>query len=462
LVSPVKTKSSAISIIESVFSPKLKLDNVTLVCVDDRRPDLAKVALDECQKRVAFGAVKLLTSATGFKNSVAIKPVKTIEQYCRFIIKELHGHIDTSHALIVQWDGYVINADGWHKSFLGYDYIGSPWKQDGQVGNGGFSLRSKKLLAALAVEEFSGPFTPEDCYICRTHKDKLQNQFGIQFAPRSIAEYFSIEDAAHHGQFGFHSFLTSLPKGIRRPLIFHHSGDLGDIIYALPTIKALGGGVLYISRAAHPQMPTRVTPSFEGVENIRGLIEHQDYIWRCQYTDDLPQSLDYDFNRFRSYYAANDRLPHESLFHMQSRCCEIKCDESQPWLSVDYMTEVPGKPIIVSRSLRYHNDLFPWQQLVSEHAENMLFVGTMNEYSEFTREFGFVSYFETPHLLALARVIAGARVCIMNQSAPCAIALGMGANVIQESWSQDANCRLRRKNAVYCTDDKLTVPKGWL
>lgn len=27
---------------------------------------------------------------------------------------------------------------------------------------------------------------------------------------------------------------------------FKHSGDLGDIIFALPAVRALGGGILYL------------------------------------------------------------------------------------------------------------------------------------------------------------------------------------------------------------------------
>ena len=67
------------------------------------------------------------------------------------MLQELHDHISTAHALCIQWDGYVLNAQAWDASFLDYDYIGSVWPQFGdghRVGNGGFSLRSKRLLEA--------------------------------------------------------------------------------------------------------------------------------------------------------------------------------------------------------------------------------------------------------------------------------------------------------------------------
>lgn len=461
MTAPVKARSSSHSILEIFTGPRLQLPDVTLVCIDDRRPDLASIAINECQKHAKFGEVKLFTSHTGYKHAIPIKPIRSIDQYCRFIIKELHKHIDTSHCLVVQWDGYVVNPDHWKQEFLDYDYIGSTWKTDGEVGNGGFSLRSKKLLQSLSSDDFKCPYTPEDCYICRDHRPQLES-FGIKFATPSIAASFGVEDGVHHGQFGFHSFLTKLPEAVRRPLIFHHSGDLGDIIYSMPSIKALGGGVLYISPSMHPKMPTRIIANDVAVENMRSFLEHQNYIWKCQFTGEYPESCDYDFNRFRDYYVNNSRETNESLFHMQARCCEVKCDETKPWLSVDYSVNIKDKPIVVARSQRYNNPLFPWQKLVSNHGRKMVFVGLRDEYLDFIQSYGYIDYYPTIDLLCLARVISGATVCIMNQSAPCAIALGLGMNTVQESWPQDCNCRLRRKNAIYCTDDKPMIPDSWL
>jgi hypothetical protein len=36
---------------------------------------------------------------------------------------------------------------------------------------------------------------------------------------------------------------------------FLHGGDLGDVIYALPAIRALGGGCLYLSEANYGREP---------------------------------------------------------------------------------------------------------------------------------------------------------------------------------------------------------------
>jgi hypothetical protein len=57
---------------------------------------------------------------------------------------------------------------------------------------------------------------------------------------------------------------------------FFHSGDLGDILAALPTIRALGGGVLRIGPAADTGQREAMN---EGrFKSIAPLIKQQEYI----------------------------------------------------------------------------------------------------------------------------------------------------------------------------------------
>ena len=81
-----------------------------------------------------------------------IPRVASAREYSRFVIKDLLRDIATDFVQIIQWDGYVINGPAWTNEFLDYDYIGARWwfrKHDRNVGNGGFSLRSRRLLEAL-------------------------------------------------------------------------------------------------------------------------------------------------------------------------------------------------------------------------------------------------------------------------------------------------------------------------
>jgi hypothetical protein len=119
--------------------------------------------------------------------------------------------------LLIQFDGYVVNSLSWNPAFLKYDYIGAVWpfREDFEcVGNGGFSLRSKKLLAALQDQEITTEF-PEDDVICIKYRELLQTKYGIKIAPKDLANCFSMEKDrsvsnpfGFHGIFNFHLYLT--------------------------------------------------------------------------------------------------------------------------------------------------------------------------------------------------------------------------------------------------------------
>ena len=72
------------------------------------------------------------------------------------------------------------------------------------VGNGGFSLRSRTLLEALQDPQIVASH-PEDTAICRTHREYLEREHGIAFAPATVADQFSFEHVEPRGpSFGFH------------------------------------------------------------------------------------------------------------------------------------------------------------------------------------------------------------------------------------------------------------------
>jgi len=132
----------------------------------------------------------------------------SIEGYNEFMMKGLNSYIETDFALIVQWDGFALDPANWQPVFLEYDYIGAvwPWMPSGiQVGNGGFSLRSKKLLEALQDPRVISHH-PEDLAICQTYRHLLERDFDVRFAPPQVADQFSFERHPHSKSFGFHGF----------------------------------------------------------------------------------------------------------------------------------------------------------------------------------------------------------------------------------------------------------------
>lgn len=182
----------------------LELNDVTLFGLDDRSGDGLEKAMEICQRNIKFGDVLRLHN-----------PVDGKKGYSEFMIHHLHNYVHTSHVLVVQADGYIINPEAWDPNWLEYDYIGATWlyKDGMNVGNGGFSLRSHKLcdiISQLVLNDYH----PEDYIICRKHR-KLLEDHGIKFAPEEVANRFSIEAYGsniipgannYSGQFGFHGY----------------------------------------------------------------------------------------------------------------------------------------------------------------------------------------------------------------------------------------------------------------
>jgi len=160
---------------------------------------------------------------------IPIAKIESSEAYSRFMLESLADHITTSHCLIVQWDGHVIDAQRWQSEFLDYDYIGASWPQfdDGHdVGNGGFSLRSRRLLEACQTTGFQRHH-PEDVAICRTNREVLEAR-GMQFAPVAVADQFSAERSGDAGvSFGYHGVFL-MPRVLGQERFWQIYRDLTD------------------------------------------------------------------------------------------------------------------------------------------------------------------------------------------------------------------------------------------
>lgn len=193
----------------------IHLHDVTLCAVDCVTPALAADALRRSSVGLSFAEVFILTDAATAPDVPirAIGPLRSRDAYSSFMLRNLVEFIRTSHVLIVQWDGFVLDPRHWHPEFLQVDYIGAQWGwfNDGMtVGNGGFSLRSRKLLEATAKEfESTNIVVNEDVLICREYRRKLERQFNIVFAPPEMADRFSYERSPPAAPtFGFHGMFN--------------------------------------------------------------------------------------------------------------------------------------------------------------------------------------------------------------------------------------------------------------
>src|SRR5437016_3148166 len=137
----------------------LELRDVTLIAIDTANHALALRALARSRADVHFARTLFVTNELPAEIDVpdgveiaAIGKLESREAYSQFVLKGMLPYVATTHALLVQWDGYVINPLAWEASFLDCDYIGAKWlwqPEGRRVGNGGFSLRSRRLIEAL-------------------------------------------------------------------------------------------------------------------------------------------------------------------------------------------------------------------------------------------------------------------------------------------------------------------------
>jgi hypothetical protein len=196
----------------------LKLENVTLLIVDCLNHEAALLSLEQSMSRCQFKEVVFITDLEPKRNVDKIifriiPKIKSRIEYSKFILNNLIDYFKTDFVLIIQWDGYVVNQESWSEDFLKYDYIGAKWwhKDGANVGNGGFSLRTRKLVEAVKSLniDFKSTNGLEDDIICRLYRKELENKYGILFASESIADQFSTERCESNNKlkpFGFHGY----------------------------------------------------------------------------------------------------------------------------------------------------------------------------------------------------------------------------------------------------------------
>jgi hypothetical protein len=213
----------------------LDLSAITLLCFETRDPALAHFAIQKCTQQARFGKMVLITDLNKLSSPtddqaskqekdqennskvarlqgveyVQAPPIKTTKDYSDLLLTGLRQYVAGTHALIIQWDSFILHPELWTNDFLQYDYIGAAWPHhpDTPVGNGGFSLRSVKLLKALENPKITKRH-PEDFCICVDNKVLLEGEFGIRFAPTNVAEQFAVERTEWHPAFGFHGFFN--------------------------------------------------------------------------------------------------------------------------------------------------------------------------------------------------------------------------------------------------------------
>jgi hypothetical protein len=144
----------------------------------------------------------------------------------------------------------------------------------------------------------------------------------------------------------------------------------------------------------------------------------------------------------------------ESIINRVARWARVSVDQSQPWLQVEPSKETKGK-IIVSRCPRWKAYAWPYRAIVDLFRDDLLFIGTTEEYRAFCAEFGVINRLLCNDMLDVAQAIAGSELFIGNQSSPFAIAEGLKHPSVLEVCPYAADCYVGRPNCTYSVDGEM-------
>jgi hypothetical protein len=224
--------------------------SIALVIIDTYDQDFfTRYAIERSVQLQAITAVYAFHKGepiAGAKN-YKINKLKSLSSYSDFVINTLPYFVEEDYCLIIQWDGFVVGPSAWTDEFLEVDYVGAPWPASmggNLVGNGGFSLRSKKFMSASkGLGAIPDPNTyqgsAEDVILCRTHYDKMI-QAGLVYATPSQAAQFSFEDTPLPKTLGFHGPFN-LPRFVDEHLLCE---NLEEIIVRVSNNLIMGKLIL--------------------------------------------------------------------------------------------------------------------------------------------------------------------------------------------------------------------------
>lgn len=231
---------------------------------------------------------------------------------------------------------------------------------------------------------------------------------------------------------------------------FLTSGSLGDIIYALPTIRALGGGTLYVKESYFwPPYGNLYTA-------IKDMLYQQDCIQDVKpYSGDLPPfhydpeiKIDYDLD-----LALNQPLRGRN--HNIKSCLNAfgisNADWNKPFLKVEGLNQwtkfhdQPYSLIQLTPRWRDHTQI-NWERVYLNITGNVYFVGFQDEYLDFMDKYGYIQHIETANILELAILIRDCQALFCNQSVGLTIAQGIGKTYWLEQKPTKTNCLMYTPN----------------
>ncbi len=208
-------------------------------------------------------------------------------------------------------------------------------------------------------------------------------------------------------------------------MVFRHSGNSGDVIYALPTVIALRNETVPVQlclnlnrKGCHRDHPAgAMMLSGKMAEMLTPLLAHQSYIDKVTIYSNQPVDFDLDLVRELPVTLTSGDIS-RWYFHVFNAYYDL----SKAWIQATPCADYSDS-IVLARSARYLNPHIDYGFL--KNYGSVVFVGVESEYQLMKKIIPTLVWAPVHDFLEMAGIIAGAKLFIGNQSFPYSLAEAM-------------------------------------
>lgn len=233
---------------------------------------------------------------------------------------------------------------------------------------------------------------------------------------------------------------------------FSHSGSTGDTFSSMALVRALGGGDYYLRLHNMSNVAARIG---WGAGRHAGRMTPQDFdflapimqIQSCLTKFEAYQGQHIDYELENTVYHMTDPIWPRNFANQYANAMKVDMQkyfrqlQVDPYIDVDKPTVIPGRPVCIARNPFYLDGIEnisqvpEWVNWIERGLmDQCFFVGLPEDHQWFEQTMKVKVHYEpTTDGLALARLIAGAKMMIANQSMPGTLCVGIGTTLWLET-----------------------------
>lgn len=226
-------------------------------------------------------------------------------------------------------------------------------------------------------------------------------------------------------------------------LNINHSGNAGDIMYSLPTIKRIREEIdipinLYLKLDQPLVLPHYFKHPLGAfmlnrkmAEMLIPLLHSLPYIDRCEVYNGQEVHLDFDDVR-----TAGFALNAGNIARWYGYITGVNANLCKNWISIA-PDQTYRNSIIIARSERYRNPYIDYSFL--KKYGQLYFIGVASEYEDIRKSLPGIEWLQVNNFLEMAQIISGCKFFIGNQSFPFSVAESLKVPRILETSFEAPN-----------------------